>query len=494
MTKQIVFIISIICSIMLIIVLFFLKFGNKKEILIETKENEIKEVEVPNSSLSSTEKENDKDENTLIKLANDETYISSIETDLNEDGFMDELIAVKKTLYPSIYLIIEIKESQTEAYKKSLEIKTNVLATNSLLFYTIQLQKSLPAIVVSGLGLNGEQTFAIYLIKQDSKSNIFFETLASLNADIQVQLEDKRNSTIGSLEDYSIHTYNFENKEENSMNQIHSEYRWDVTSNTFIKINEEKIAGSKFENPILKELKRGTLEAYKKYLSAVWFTPKTLGENIRYIYYDKDNNNFIFHIGEIEEIYKIQNMFARRLGISIIANNTSISSIKRHIEIEVKSIEEIQVKVIEDVATLKIGVSSNWSGIYRKKQNVFTSSIQAERQEFTELKKLFFDSKITWIHERGFLKTRGSSYVLKYDDKEEKGIFNIIMIDDKYVMQTKSNTNEKSFYIIELSQNEKQEANISLNDDAFIKLKPATLEFSKIKEKDSEELILRELK
>ena len=55
--------------------------------------------------------------------------------------------------------------------------------------------------------------------------------------------------------------------------------------------------------------------------------PTTIGDSLRYLYYDKRSDNFIFHIGNIEEIYVIQNMFARRFGFSIIADNSSISSL-----------------------------------------------------------------------------------------------------------------------------------------------------------------------
>ena len=330
---------------------------------------------------------------------------------------------------------------------------------------------------------------SLYLVKQTNNGSISYDTIASLNADIQLQLQDHRTTTIGSLDDYSLHAYNFETNA--TLNQIHSEYKWIATANRFIKINEEKIEGNKIENPILKELRTGSLEAYKNYLTGVWYMPTTIGDSLRYLYYDKRSDNFIFHIGNIEEIYVIQNMFARRFGFSIIADNSSISSIKRRIEIDIKNIDEVQVKVIENIARLKITTSSNWDGLYRKKKNVFSMPTVEEPISYLELKAIFSNSTITWINENGFLRTNDSAYILKYNEKEEKGLFNLITFDDKNIMQTKSEANKKSFYIVEIIKEQNMKENV---EELSIKLTPINFMLSKIEVINEKPIIFKELK
>lgn len=483
MTKRIIFLTSFILSITLIITLLILKLRSKEQQIIKQNEEEI----TINKSLDDAE--NNEAEQSLIQLNSDETYIYSFTADLNEDGLLDEIIAIKKTFQPSIYLVLAMQNPEENSYKKALEIKTPVLLAKSIDIYTIQLQHSLPVIVCTGLGLNNEQTMSLFLVKQVENESISYDTIASLNADIQLQIQDHRTTTIGTLEDYSLHTYSFETNA--TLNQIHSEYKWIATANRFIKINEEKIQGSKIENPILKELKTGSLETYKNYLAAVWYMPTTVGENLRYLYYDKNSNNFIFHIGNIEEIYVIENMFARRFGFSIITSNSSISSIKRRIEIDIRNVDEIQVKVIENIARLKITTSSNWDGIYRKKKNVFIPPQIEEPPSYIELKAIFSNSTITWINEDGFLRTNGSSYILKRAGKEERGFFNLIIVDNKNIIQTKSESNEKSFYIVEIIKEQNEEENV---EELSIKLTPINFMFSKIEVKDNRSIIFKELK
>ena len=481
MIKRILFLVGVVLSIALIIILLFLKFRVREKVKVNEEEVTIN---MPIYNL-----ENGTEEQSLIQLNADETYIYSFSADLNEDGLLDEIIAIKKTLQPSIYLILAMQIPNENSYKKAIEIKTPVLLPKSLDVYTIQLQHSLPLIVCTGLGLNNEQTLSLYLVKQLDNEGIGCDTIASLNADIQLQIQDHRTTTIGNLDDYSLHAYSFETN--TTLNQIHSEYKWIATANKFIKINEEKIKGSKLENPILKELKTGSLETYRNYLDAVWYMPATVGENIRYLYYNKHSNNFIFHIGNIEEIYVIENMFARRFGFSIITSNSSISSIKRRIEIDVKNVDEIQVKVIENIARLKITTSSNWDGLYRKKKNIFTQTQIEEPLSYLELKAIFSNSKITWVNEGGFLRTNGSSYILKRDKREERGLFNLMVVDDKNIIQTKSEANEKSFYIVEILKEQNEEENV---EELSIKLTPINFMFSKIEVKNTEPIIFKELK
>lgn len=493
MSKRIIFVISILISVVIIIVLFILKFTNTQQSNLPTLSEHVGGKNSGNSIRENDITQESYDE-ALIKLNSDETYISSVSTDLNEDGLKDEIIAVKKSLNPSIYLILAIQEKEKNGYKKTAEIKTSVLVPTSIFFYTLQLQDSLPAIVCTGVGLNREQILSIYMIKEDSQKNISFENIATFSADIQVQLQDKRTTTIGSLLDYSIETYNFESEKENNLEQIRAEYKWNASLNRFIKVSEEKMQGKRIEDSILKELRSGSQNTYKQYLFGLWYMPKTVGENTRYFYYDKNSNRFIFYIGEIEEIYNVQNMFVRHYGFSIVTDNSAISSIKRRIEIDIKAAEEIQVRVIEDVASLKINATSNWNGLYRKKQNVSTPSVPEEEESYTELKDVLYNSKKTWITDNVTLKTYGNSYTMKLTDREEKGTYNIITVNTKNVIQTKSITNDRAFYIVEL-ENEKNSTTEATENKkpAVLKLIPSTFTLSKIEPNGNKPLVFKEL-
>ena len=130
MAKRIIFFAGILISVVIIIVLSILKFTDVKDTSPSTlpQQATAQEVDVP---IEEDDNNQDSYEEAEIKLNSDETYINSISADLNEDGLSDEIIAVKKSLNPSIYLILAIQEEEN-IYKKVTEIKTNVLVPTSI--------------------------------------------------------------------------------------------------------------------------------------------------------------------------------------------------------------------------------------------------------------------------------------------------------------------------------------------------------------------------
>ena len=507
MARRIVFVASVVLSLILILVLSFLKLNKRLEddmnALIESSKRQNASALADESEDTATHFESNKEG--LIKLADDETFITSVTTDINEDGLSDEIVAVKKLLNPSVYLILATQQSEKSSYMRLLEIKTNVTLPQSLFVYTIQLQNSLPAIVCEGMGANKEKKLSIYLIKEVANSRqkseedadvpLAVEAIGQFSANIQIQMQDRRTTTIGQLEDYSIETYSLAEPSANTSSQIRREYQWDASVARFLKVGEETIKAKKEEDSRLKNLKNASIDTYRKHLSGLWYMPRTVGENARYLYYDKKANHFIFHIGNVQEIFDVSNMFARRLGVSVVTVNTAIPTIKRRIEVEIDDAEEVQLKVTEDVATLRINTASPWSGRYRKKQNTFSSLPREVSSLYKELKDIIHNSVGTWASEEGTLKINNATYHLKIGKREEKGFLNLMELYDKCVIEMKSLNNEKSLFLAELLYDESEntaesEPVESKKDEAVsqmltptLSLTPATLTFAKLEAK-----------
>ena len=496
MAKRIIFFSSVAFSLALILVLVFLKLNKRIEddmnALIQNSKME------RDASLAKEDGDEELQQNKgeVIKLAEDEAFISSISFDINEDGLADEIIAVKKLLNPSIYLVIATQNPEKNSYTRVLEIKTNVIVPQSLFFYTIQLQNSLPAIVCEGMGSSREKKLSIYLIKEDAKkaeekSKLSFETIAQFSSDIQIQIQDKRSTTIGQLEDYLIETHNSDEGSDNAFSQIRREYKWDEHTRQFLKVREERLKARKEEDSQLKNLKNASLEAYKKYLSGLWYMPRTVGDNARYLYYDRNANHLIFHIGGVQEIFEITNMFARRLGLSIVTMNVAIPTIKRRVEVEINKAEEMQLRVTEDVATLRINTASPWSGIYRKKQNTFATEGRKTSSLYEELKVIVNNSVITWVSEDGSLKMNNSTYHFKIGKEEDKGFLGLMDLNGTYAIEMKSISDKRTFFIAELEHTKNDEKSEDITP-LTLKLTPATLTFAKIEAK-GKPIVFKEL-
>lgn len=485
MTKKILFICSITISAgVLIFLLIFKSFKNNEEEIKHTGQTIIPVVSSKTSGITEDDNETGLPEMKIfIELNKDEIFVDALSADLNGDGAEDQIIAIKKMLDPFVYLIPSVQNPITKEVSRITEIKTNITLPKSLSFYTIDLQDSLPALVYSGMSTDKSRILVIYFIKMNKQDILSFNMAADLRADVQIEMIDGREALRGTLNDYRIHTYNFDPAAPDTLNQIKTEYKWNDSTNRFVKINEIKIPGEKIESSFFRKLSSGSAETFKEFLSGLWFQPTSLGV-ARSLYFDDVNNVFIFHVDNIQEIYNITSILPRRYGVSLITSNKSISSIKRRIEIELKSVEEISLRVVEDVARLKIGTASNWDGIYRKKSS-HINSINKDKEEPLHERNIFSESS-QWVNDSGYFKTEMFSYKIKTEAAEETGLFNFVKTKNFTVMQLRSSKGENSFYTVE-TERDKNSGKI------LLKMTPVNIGFYGAEANGGQTLIFEEV-
>ena len=97
----------------------------------------------------------------------------------------------------------------------------------------------------------------------------------------------------------------------------------------------------------------------------MWYKTSTEGNSEpKYLLISQQDREIIFFDAN-QEVYSWSSSTPIRYGLYIIANNKSITTLKRHIDIKLSGIDEITVRISEDVK-LKIMVESVWNGTYKK--------------------------------------------------------------------------------------------------------------------------------
>lgn len=412
----------------------------------------------------------------FLELYNDEIFVDAVSSDLNGDGVEDQIIAVKKLLDPFLYLIISIQNPITQKWGRTEEIRTAITQPKSLTFYAMELEDSLPAIIYSGMSSDNGQTFSIQKIKKDKKDRLEFSQIADLHADIQIRFITNKgaggglNTNYGeaassepakTFADYKIYTYNSDAESPNTLDQIQTEYVWSNKTGKYERGRETKIAGEKIENQLLRKLQAGNMESFAEFLSGVWYLPSASQSTAQSIYFDKKDGIIIFNKDKIEEVYEIQSTLPRRYGLFFNANNKSIPNIIRRIDVEIKGIDEIQVRIIEDVSRIRFATASLWSGQYKKNTGLLQITAKAENPA-VKLKNALLKSENAWDSSIGsVLELKKNTYRFKKENKSSTGYFDIINIHEKLILQMKNTENKNSFYLI-LLEEEAQKQTISL--------------------------------
>ena len=378
-----------------------------------------------------------------ITLLSDEVLVEDIQADLNGDNKEDKIIAAKKLSDQFIYLFIFLQDSEAQTFTRAVEIKTEATHAKTLSVYTLMVQEyTYPVIVYNGMNADSMQVFGMYRLEIDEDKIISIYSLADIQADGQIILKNEQDNSIS---DYTISAYYSDKDAPNTLNQIEKQYTWNAKKEFFVQTKETKIPGKKIESQFLQKFQTGDSNSFQEFLDGLWYQPSAKRDQNRSIFFNRSENEIIFSVNNIQELFTIDSITPRRFGIYFSTKNASISSIHRRISIELLGIDEVHIRVIDDIARLKIGVASNWDGSYRKISNT-VREVQSSIT-FDNIKKILTADEKIWTSAEGYsLYFSDNSYRFLQDTAENSGWYTILQIKGNTVLQLKDTENNERFF------------------------------------------------
>lgn len=378
-----------------------------------------------------------------ITLLSDEVLVEDIQADLNGDNKEDKIIAAKKLSDQFIYLFIFLQDSEAQTFTRAVEIKTEATHAKTLSVYTLMVQEyTYPVIVYNGMNADSMQVFGMYRLGIDEDKIISIYSLADIQADGQIILKNEQDNSIS---DYTISAYYSDKDAPNTLNQIEKQYTWNAKKEFFVQTKETKIPGKKIESQFLQKFQTGDSNSFQEFLDGLWYQPSAKRDQNRSIFFNRSENEIIFSVNNIQELFTIDSITPRRFGIYFSTKNASISSIHRRISIELLGIDEVHIRVIDDIARLKIGVASNWDGSYRKISNT-VREVQSSIT-FDNIKKILTADEKIWTSAEGYsLYFSDNSYRFLQDTAENSGWYTILQIKGNTVLQLKDTENNEHFF------------------------------------------------
>ena len=379
----------------------------------------------------------------VITLLRDEVLVEEIQADLNGDNKEDKIIAAKKLSDQFIYLFIFLQDAEAQTFTRVAEIKTDATHAKTFSVYTlIAPEYQHPIIVYNGMNADTMQVFGMYALAID-KNNIWqSNALAAIQADGQIILKNEQDNSIS---DYMISAYYSDKDAPNTLNQIEKQYTWNAKKESFVQTKEIKIPGKRIETQFLQKFQMGNTAVFQEFLEGLWYQPSAQKDQNRSIFFNRSGNEIIFSINNIQELFTIDSITPRRFGIYFSTKNTAISSIHRRISIELLGVDEVYIRVIDDIARLKIGVASNWDGSYRK-----INSTVREVQSTTTLdaiKKILTADEKIWTSAEGYsLSFSDNTYRLLQDTVQRSGWYTVFQIKDTTILQLKDTENTEHFF------------------------------------------------
>jgi hypothetical protein len=236
-------------------------------------------------------------------------------------------------------------------------------------------------VIITGMNNRNEHTMTIFNRNPRQAADQPFKKIAEFTIDGSIIIRETGRSLayqqgITTDASFTIAAYNHDSKSENILDQLETTYTYNPAAGKYEINTVTKIPGSQIEQRRLRELLSGVPGVFENFISDLWYyvSPQGTLDSRQYLYFNPSGREVIFFGDETQQVFYWQNSTHQRYGLYITAQNISISTLRRFIDIELESLDSIHIRVFEDVK-LKITVSASWDGSYRRAMHVNETSL-----------------------------------------------------------------------------------------------------------------------
>ena len=407
----------------------------------------------------SSEEETDNDESyqntlqaeqykTFVDLLPTETLISSLTIDLNDDGYDDEVIAVRRTDSPYFIIIPALYNTELSAYQRLSEIPTKMSRTRTLSYSGMDITgEHKTALVYQGVEDDGNYVMQIFHTELE-RGNYLLVKIGDFTSDgtifiQQTERSDSYELSLSKGESYPVWVYRSEKDDASTKNagaQIQEEYKWNPSTHVYELSKVVKVNANRLATKELARIQDGTVETFADFLNGLWYKTTNTDSEIRYIYFDFTNKEIILVTKESQEVYEWNENKIRHNGMYITTVNSSITSLHRRFDISLVNVDEIRITIRDDIG-IKIAETNIWDGQYKKLslQSSFDNA-PAETEKNEYLKQL--EKSISWSTADSVysITIHDSIYSFKANDTVETGVYSTMKIGAYTVIQFRSDT------------------------------------------------------
>ena len=362
-------------------------FVSRKVLAKEDKSSTRARIVTPKSAVSGSSEsettgtsiESEKYE-TFVPLYAGETLISTLTIDINNDGYDDEVIIVRKAGSQNLWIIAALIDSESGLYERLEPIETEFTRTRTFSYMGMDVTgEHKNALIYQGLADDGNYVMKIYLCTEEGGKNKL-RNIGDFLCDGTVFIQQTERSESYALamskgESFSVWVYKSDNpqnagssdKENTSVgqNQIQQEYKWNSSSQKYELAREINVTAGRLAATELSRIQDGTVETFAAFLDGLWYKTSNTDGNIRYMYFNYGKNEIIQLYKDIQEVYEWEDSKLRHNGIYLTAVNADIMNLHRRFDIALVNTDEIKITLRDDI-NLIINENTQWDGNYKK--------------------------------------------------------------------------------------------------------------------------------
>ena len=217
--------------------------------------------------------------------------------------------------------------------------------------------------------------------------------------------------------------------------QVQTTYEWNNKTSDYQITSTTRLSSKKIAAKELARILDGNVSTFTNFLDGLWYRPGTSGES-RYLFFDPKSEEIIFFDQSIQEVYDWLNSTLRKTGIYISASNKSISNLVRYFDIALVSVDEIRIRVRDDVRMV-IGTDTLWDGVYKKtSQNMNT--IKTQENKIVPLVKNMEEGAGKWNFQNNTVVFAEGVFTLTDNTTKSTGVYTTTTLFNTDLIQFKA--------------------------------------------------------
>jgi len=397
-----------------------------------------------------------------VPLDDTEKLIRVINTNLDLDTNDEQILVLRQKEDPQAPLKIAVIDYDPIRATYSRTWESLINATN-LRLLDISLKDVVGdhnlEIVCRGMNDLGELTLDLFR-KTPSPTGLglYFTEILRIVADGSIEIDEEERSEgyrLGQKNgpSFVIYAYSRDAESENLLDKVKRTYYWQYQQNRYVLTGKEQLPGAVIEEKQLEELfSDPSVEAFEAFLAGPWYLAGTDGQEEILLFLPEQRRISVYS-GDVQEVYIWQASF-RSLSNRLLAfgANESIESIVRRFNIEVVSLNTIDVSILGSEQWdrtfgryIKLSEELQRDLLSKEQSRINASQIQLKGlyQSGAGFEIIFEPPHFTWIEEGrdfagGFtvihldqdvlylqgmnengLATTAATYIMDYSEKQE---------------------------------------------------------------------------
>jgi flagellar motor protein MotB len=220
--------------------------------------------------------------------------------------------------------------------------------------------------------MNDAEAYILVVLRKNSeKADEAFSVIAEIVSKGSIAVQETARTQAyqrGSAQaaSFPLVAFSADEQAKNPLDQIETIYNYTPELARYEPSATVHIPADQMQERSLQDVMNGGTPSFEHFVQGLWYFVTSAGVDVQqYIYFDPLNRELVFCGGDVQQIFLWQRSSSTRSKLSIAAQNISVTTLRRYVDVELDSANRIQVLVAEDVK-LKISSDVVWNGSYQK--------------------------------------------------------------------------------------------------------------------------------